>query len=370
MKAIIIGAGVIGTSVAYRLAEAGVAVTVIEKNYIGSGTSGASFAWINANRKPPRPYYDLNCAGMLAHAALNEELDGDWFRVTGNVEWFHSDEDLEIQRQRVNRLLDWGYDAQWIDSKQLGELEPDIDLHVVGDGPIAFFPKEGLADPVRYAGKLLSIAQRRWNVELKMGVSISDVTLKGGRVVSAQSEDGTTFEADIIINCTGRWVNDVVGSEHALKIPMAPTVGLLAFTPPVPSTLSRPIHAPDVNIRPDGSGRLMMRSNVGDDSVTLETPRDPRSPIVLRIMQDAAKLLPCLGDAVPEAVRITLRSIPEDDISAVGKIPGVEGYYVCVTHSGVTLAPALGQAVADEITNNRSELALDIFRPERFYVAA
>ena len=70
---IVIGAGVMGASVAYRLAQAGAAVTVLEASRVGGGTSGTSFAWTNAHLKPPRAYHDLNVAGMKAHAALCDE---------------------------------------------------------------------------------------------------------------------------------------------------------------------------------------------------------------------------------------------------------------------------------------------------------
>src|SRR5438309_11326285 len=80
IKTIVIGAGVMGASVAYRLAQAGAAVTVLEATRIGGGTSGISFAWTNAHEKPPKPYHDLNVAGMKAHAALADA----WLEQTGN----------------------------------------------------------------------------------------------------------------------------------------------------------------------------------------------------------------------------------------------------------------------------------------------
>jgi glycine/D-amino acid oxidase-like deaminating enzyme len=76
IETIVIGAGVMGASVAYRLAQAGAAVTVLEATRIGAGTSGISFAWTNAHKKPPKPYHDLNVAGMKAHAALADEFGG------------------------------------------------------------------------------------------------------------------------------------------------------------------------------------------------------------------------------------------------------------------------------------------------------
>src|SRR5258708_20257316 len=75
INTIVIGAGMMGASVAYRLAQAGAAVTVLEATRIGGGTSGTSFAWTNArHKKPPKPYHDLNVAGMKAHAALVDEF--------------------------------------------------------------------------------------------------------------------------------------------------------------------------------------------------------------------------------------------------------------------------------------------------------
>jgi glycine/D-amino acid oxidase-like deaminating enzyme len=81
IKTIVIGAGVMGASVAYRLAQAGAAVTVLEATRIGGGTSGISFAWTNAHKKPPKPYHELNVAGMKAHAALADEF--------GATPWWH-----------------------------------------------------------------------------------------------------------------------------------------------------------------------------------------------------------------------------------------------------------------------------------------
>ena len=87
-KIIVIGAGVIGASVAYRLAQAGAEITVLEATRLGGGTSGTSFAWTNAHRKPPKPYHDLNVAGMKAHAALRDEFGAiPWWHGGGSLEW-------------------------------------------------------------------------------------------------------------------------------------------------------------------------------------------------------------------------------------------------------------------------------------------
>ena len=87
----VIGAGVLGVCVAARLAEAGLEVTLLDRDEPGRAATGSSFAWLNANDKAPRPYHDLNHAGMRAWAALAATLGGAaWYRPAGNLEWASS----------------------------------------------------------------------------------------------------------------------------------------------------------------------------------------------------------------------------------------------------------------------------------------
>src|SRR5918911_4116130 len=89
---VVIGAGSVGANVAFRLAERGARVTVLDAGAPGGGTSGASFAWLNAFRKTPREYYALNVASMAEHAALADDLPklvgrGGWYHPTGGLHW-------------------------------------------------------------------------------------------------------------------------------------------------------------------------------------------------------------------------------------------------------------------------------------------
>lgn len=85
------------------------------------------------------------------------------------------------------------------------------------------------------------------------------------------------------------------------------------------------------------------------------------------MVRRARQLLPSIGDAEPEAVRIAIRPIPGDQLSAIGPVPRISGYYLAVTHSGVTMSPFLGVAVADEIVRGQTRAELTDFRPARFF---
>jgi glycine/D-amino acid oxidase-like deaminating enzyme len=363
---IVVGAGVMGASVAYRLAQAGVEVTVLEAARVGGGTSGISFAWTNAHRKPPKPYYDLNVGGMKAHAALRDEFGATpWWHGGGSLEW-EPESGRAAQRDNVTQLLAWGYTAEWIDRRQVHELEPDIDPATIGDAPVAWFPDEGWLDPVVYAHAMLSAACRRHGATVICGARVVDLISTGDRVAGVRLADGTLHEADMVVNCAGRWTNEVV-REAGLHLPLAPTVGFLVLTPPVASSLSRVVRTSVIDARPDGAGRLMLHWNPTDATLRFDSQLSPSMPQARDMVQRARRLMPSIGDVEPEAVRIAIRPIPGDELSAVGPMPRTSGYYLAVTHSGVTMSPFLGAAVADEIVRGQQRPELADFRPARFF---
>lgn len=357
-----------GASVAFRLAEAHAAVTVLEAGRVGGGTSGASFAWTNANNKPPRAYHDLNVAGMRAHAALVEEFGRTpWWHGGGSVEWACTDAQQSALRERVDRLLAWEYAAEWLTPPQLKVLEPDIDLGAVGDARIAYFPDEGWLDAVPYAHAMLEAAVRA-GATVRCGARVTEVRVDGGRVSGVRTAAGESFGADVVVNCAGRWA-DEVAHLAGVRIPLTPTMGLLVFTPPVAVGLRRVVRAPHVHMRPDGAGRLVIQADDTDQHMTAETVAGPRLPEAEDLVRRASEVLPAVAGANAEAARIGVRPYPADGVSAVGPMPGVSGYYIAVTHSGVTLAPFLGRAVAEEITRGRKVPQLEPFRPSRFAAA-
>ncbi len=362
---VIIGAGVVGASVAYRLAEAGASVTVLEAGRVGGGTSGISFAWTNSAAKTPRAYHELNVAGMRAHAELGAAFGGTpWWHGGGRIEWVAAPA-RAAQRERVERLRDWGYAAEWIDRERLARLEPDLDPAEPGDAPVVFYPDEGWLDPVVYAHAMLAAA-RRLGARLHLGARVRAIEIAGGRVRGVRVADGRQVPAETVVNCAGRSVNDPV-LEAELHLPMAPTVGLLVLTPPVACALQRVVASPLVHVRPDGAGRLMLHRGEVDATIVADRVPDAAMPEAREMMARAIRLFPGIDEAEPEAVRITERPIPRDGLSAVGPMPRVEGYYVVVTHSGVTLAPLLGAAVADEVAGGRERAELAPFRPARFF---
>jgi glycine/D-amino acid oxidase-like deaminating enzyme len=303
---------------------------------------------------------------MKAHAGLRDEFGATpWWHGGGSLEW-EPEAGRTAQRENVEQLQSWGYAAEWIDRNQVHELEPDIDLAAIGDAAVAYFPDEGWLDPVVYAHAMLSAAQRRHDAKVIRGARVADLILKDDRVSGVRLADGTLHEADMVVNCAGRWTNEVV-REAGLHLPLAPTVGFLVFTSPVACGLTRVVHASMIDVRPDGAGRLMLHWNPTDETVRIDSEVSPSMPQARDLVRRARQLLPSIGEVKAEAVRIAIRPMPGDHLSAIGPVPRISGYYLAVTHSGVTMSPFLGAVVADEIMRGQQRPELADFRPARFF---
>ena len=111
----------------------------------------------------------------------------------------------------------------------------------------------------------------------------------------------------------------------------------------------------------------MLHWNPTDATLSFDTRLSPSMPEARDLVRRARQLLPSIGEVEPEAVRIAIRPIPGDHLSAIGPMPRTSGYYVAITHSGVTMSPFLGAAVADEIVRGRQRAELAHFRPARFF---
>jgi glycine/D-amino acid oxidase-like deaminating enzyme len=363
-RVVVVGGGVLGSSVTLRLAQDGYRVTLLEADRLAAGTSSCSFAWLNSNAKTPRAYHDLNAAGLSAHLSLKHEFPA--------TPWLHEGGSLEIVgppgaqtlRDKVRQLQDWSYPAELISASRLAELEPDIALDAIPDATIAFFPQEAWIDPALFIAHM-TLKARELGATIRCGVRVTDLVVEGGRACGVITAAGERLDADLIVNCAGRWTNDVVADAN-LRIPMAPRLGFLAFTPPGATTLSRVLRTTLVDMRPDGAGRLVLHDNDVDERVNPDTPLPPMMQHAEAMTNAAARLLPMLSGIVPEAVRRAIRPVPQDGYSAIGPIPGLGNYYLAVTHSAVTLSAHLARLIAWEIAG-KDQAALEQFRPARFF---
>jgi glycine/D-amino acid oxidase-like deaminating enzyme len=198
---IVLGAGIIGAAVAYRLSRAGVRVRIFEAERPAAAASRRSFAYINAARKPPRPYHDLNAAGVAEYGPLAADLGGAWLHRTGRLEWAIDAAERTALRDNVARLRAWDYAAESIDQTTASALAPDLRLPPAGTADFAHHPDEGWIEVVPLVAELLTSALAA-GATLEYPAPAERLMVEGGRVVGVVSR-GTPHHAEVVIDCSG-----------------------------------------------------------------------------------------------------------------------------------------------------------------------
>ena len=369
---VVIGAGVLGASVAARLAAAGLDVTVLDQDHPGRATTRWSFAWLNSNDKAPRAYHDLNHTGMRAWAELAPELDGSsWFRPTGHVELASSEAGAAQLAARVGRLAEWGYPARLIDAGEAIAIEPSLRLSWPA-ATAAWFPDEAYVLTEPLIDRLIGYA-RAHGASILTGEQGRVTGLAPGRVHTAA---GQTLAADEIVCCAGRWTPPVaalaalVGAAEPVPLvtwdtPGATPPGLVVQVGPVASDgPSRIIHTPQLALRPHSGGLVHLEAP--DAAVDLHTSGAELLRWATELLHRARRAVSGLDRATITDYRVCVRPMPVDGQSIVGRLVGAGWLYVAVTHSGVTLAAHLSRLIAAELAGRQPHPELAPYRPDRF----
>jgi len=362
-RCVVVGAGILGAAVAARLAAAGLRVTLLDQDQPGRATSRWSFAWINSNDKGPRPYHDLNHAGIRAWAELAPDLDGDaWYRPVGHVELATAGTAAELEA-RVERLTGWGYPARLVDAAEAAALEPA--LCVPPDAAAAFFPGEGylLTEPL--IARLVARAESD-GAHVLAGEPGRVTSLEPGAEPRVRTAAGAVLEADEVVCCTGRWTPSLA------EVPLIPwenkgstAPGLVVRVGPAPG-LVRLAHTPELSLRPHPGGLLHLEADDAAAAVDLHTPEPELRRWAGELLRRARRTVRGLDDARVVELKVCARPLPADGQSIVGRLPGAPGVYVAVTHSGVTLAAHLAGLITADLITGTPPAPLTPYTPARF----
>jgi glycine/D-amino acid oxidase-like deaminating enzyme len=325
---------------------------------------------VNSRSKTPQEYHNLNVAGMRAHADLAAQHGPGpqcYFPV-GSLEWATAPADAERLSETTKRLESWGYPVHRISHREAITLEPDIHVPHTVDHAVSF-PGEGYVIPMVLIGRLLGEAVDR-GAALRWPARVTALeTSRTG--VALHLADGTVSRADAAICCVGRWTTGLAataGYSIPLADPEAPgtaTVGFLGYSPPIAARISRVLMTPQLNIRPDGGGRLIIQGLDLDGHADPRHPPLPGGPVARQLAERLAGLLRWGERPALEAVRVGQRALPADGLTIAGYADDGGRLYVLATHSGVTLAPLLGRLAATEVISDAPDDLLATFRPGR-----
>jgi glycine/D-amino acid oxidase-like deaminating enzyme len=365
-RIVVVGAGAIGVTLAYRLAQAGAQVTVVERRFPGAGTSGSTFAYVNGTDKPPRAYHRLNILSIRDHEDLADEIGGDWLHVTGSLHWAAAGDEARTTAlgQVMRRLLAWGMRVDRCSPEQaMRELEPDAWIDPEAVTAVFLVHRAGWLDPVAMTSGVLRAAIDRYGAQL-VRAEVVGLRSASGLVERVALDDGHELRADVVVNAAGP-DGGRIAAFAGISLPLERTPGLLIVTAPAPARLWHVVYGPGVNLRPDGGARMMVQPESLDSHAVEGSPLPVEDPLVQDGLERARAVVPALIHVGVEAVRLGVRPMPRDGLPLVGFDPRVANLYHVVTHSGITLAARLALLVTEELTGGDTA-PLEAYRPARF----
>jgi len=368
----VVGGGIVGASIAWHLAKGGAAVTLIERHELATRASRGTFAWLNATwAKQPRAYHALNQMGLAGWRDIEAEL-GLPIKWTGSLEWFDGAARQVRLAEQIAEQIEWGEPARMVPRAELEAMEPNVDF--ADATTAALSPNDGALDPV-LATRMLVESAVSMGAEVRTDCEVTGV--RGGQGLSVLETSCGEIECDHFVLATGA---DPTATQTlaGIDIPQRSTPGVIVVTEPLDPLIEAIVVAPGVHIHQRLDGRVVLGEQQGAPQTQAHAQRLANRPNAFptpelglehagRILEIARRYVPALGEPRVEDVFIGWRPLPLDGHPAMGFSPANPNAYIAIAHSGVTLAPIIGQLAAQELLTGAANDRLSDYRPTRSF---
>jgi glycine oxidase len=360
--AIVVGAGIVGLQAARKLAEAGLAVLLVERRYVGAEASSAAAGILAAQTETEEdsPLLPLALAARAYHGGLAGELaeetgiDVDHSTRGLLTVAFTAERESELvakaERQRAR-----GLDVVVLGAGEVREAEPNINPAV---RRALFFPGDHHVDNRRLTRALAASAVAR-GASLLCGRPAA-LLVEAGHVVGVRAGN-ETFRAPAVLNASGAWAGLLAGDPA--PPPVEPVRGQMAAFDVSPPLLRRVVYSGHGYLVPRSDGRVLAGSTTEraafDKSVTAGGLRE--------VLRTALQIAPTLADVRVAETWAGLRPGTPDGLPIVGA-GGVPGLFHAggLYRNGILLGPLVGEIAADLLLGRAPSHDITPFDPGRF----
>lgn len=375
---IVIGAGIVGCTVAYELARSGARVQVLETRRPGQGATRASAGilapYIEGHDEKLR---ELGARSIASFDGFIERLSADSgheivYQRNGTFELAFSDADVDRLTSLSAALWKHGVEARWVPPLAFEDFEPALSegrtFASRVEGPLAAPDALGaLLIPIHGFAGVTSLTLAAAAAAEKLGARFKNETgairifpMPSNRVGVQTTE--SMWDADRVVLAAGSW-SSLITVQDADPIPVKPIRGQLLQLQGEPGAIRRVIWGPNGYLVPWPDGSVLVGSTVED----VGFDESHTGEAVEQLRQAAAEMVPALAGAPMSGVRTGLRPRGPDDLPILGLSQAVPGLIYATAHyrNGVLLTPLTVQLVRDLVFDRGADPALRDLDPAR-----
>jgi glycine oxidase len=367
-RTVVIGAGVMGLSIAWRLAQAGCAVTVYDRGEAGHGASWAAAGMLAAaveTEPGEETLLGLTLESQRQWPDFARELEtatgmSVGYRDEGTVVVALNRDDAEQLRFTYDFQKRLGLDIEWLSGAAARQREPHLRPGIPG---AVLSPNDHQVENRALAAALAAAAKQAGAI-IHEHCPVHEIETVGDQVRGVITANGRV-PADVVVLAAGAWSRDVGGIPAAYVPPVRPIKGqMLALRmDPAAPLLRHVIWLPRGYLVPRLDGRLVIGATVEergfDDSVTAGG--------LLALIEGAWRAVPAIEELPVIETWVGFRPGSRDDAPMLGP-SGIEGLVVATGHhrNGILLTPVTAQSISRYILTGQLAENLRPFSPERF----
>jgi sarcosine oxidase subunit beta len=374
--AVVIGAGVIGASIAFHLTRHGIKPLLIEKADPAAGSSGACDGLVFLQSKKPGLHLRLGLESRNRFDGLIEVLGSRTeFKNPGGMCLIETEAELAAMRIFVAEQHRSGLEVELIEGEEARRREPCLSEKVIA---ATYSALDAQVNPYGLTYAFLRAAKTA-GARVLLGEAVRDIKVASGKT-EAVITDRREISAPVVVNAAGAWAADI-GRMVGLEVPISPRRGQILVTAAVPPLLRHCLISAQY-VAAKFNPQLAARGGMGfsleqaeNGNILIGSTREfvgfDRRTTFEGIRMIASRIAP----VIPALKRVPvirtfggLRPYTPDGLPILGPVEGLEGFIMAAGHEGdgIALSAVTGELIADLIATGRTQFPLEAFRLGRF----
>ena len=382
---VVIGAGAVGSSVAYHLTKKGYTVALVERGDIANGTSSHCDAVALICDKKPGIDTEMGYASIQVFKELSKEFSYDFeFHQRGSLYVCETDQELEIANDYVKQQQADGYDMRMVDPKEMQEMEPYLAKDLVGG---IWTEPDSSMSPYKLCFAFVEEA-KKLGLKVFTHHNVLDIKLDEKGAVESVVTDKCTIKTKRVVNCGGAW-SPALGQMVGIDIPIKPRKGVILISEKSFKVVNQKVHEfgymlskfEDINFKRNVC-ELVEKHNVAfniepteADNFLLGGHREFKGFDIsteLEVMQAIAergiRFFPIIKEINCIRAYAGVRPYCEDHLPIVSEVEEVPGYYIAAGHEGdgISLSGITGRMMTQIIAGEETDFNIDKLNFSRY----